>query len=638
MSPRQSNQFLRALIGCGMVGSLGIVLLILDGCGKESPRPVVDFSGGSAVHPVSAAVRPEGRPEGYIGAEACGRCHAEQHKSWHRSFHRTMTQRPDGDRIYADFNGPVLSLGSEEFHLSMEGTNRWITIVDLDIPVGANGAAPPGIRVQPSLVTGSHQMQVFWVAGGNAGNAHVGFPFTWLNEEHRWVPRHGTFIRDPDADVTIEVWNGTCARCHSTGAQPGWDASAQLFKTRVADLGISCEACHGPGETHATHWKAEKEGGRTSLQPGKRDPTIVHPEHLAPLRASQICGYCHSMKWFDKSEPWSTTGFTYRPGDDLEKTTPVMRPTQINKQPWLKAAVDRYPALLDEFFWKDGMIRVSGREFNGLIESPCFQRGTGAKKLSCLSCHSMHKSDPDDQLGHAMEGNQACLQCHETLGADIPAHTRHAAGSAGSLCYNCHMPHTTYGVLKAIRSHQVSSPKVADELATGRPNACNLCHLDKPLSWTARHLQDWFKQPVPKMAPEQTDTAAGVLWTLKGDAGLRALTAWYFGWEPAKQAAGTNWIAPFLGQLLDDRYTAVRIIGGRSLKRLEGFETSVFDPVVPPEARLSMRDQLLSRWVSIRPSAEGSPALLGTPGGGFDTERFRMLLEQRDNRVVRLRE
>src|SRR5947208_5654909 len=66
--------------------------------------------------------------------------------------------------------------------------------------------------------------------------------------------------------------------------------------------------------------------------------------------------------------------------------------------------------------------------------------------------------------------------------------SHHLAASSGSQCYDCHMPHTTYGVLKAIRSHQVGSPRVADELATGRPNACNLCHLDKPLAWTAHQL------------------------------------------------------------------------------------------------------------------------------------------------------
>ena len=46
---------------------------------------------------------------------------------------------------------------------------------------------------------------------------------------------------------------------------------------------------------------------------------------------------------------------------------------------------------------------VTGREYNGLLDTPCFQRG----KMSCLSCHSMHGyHDRNDQLAPRMETNQ----------------------------------------------------------------------------------------------------------------------------------------------------------------------------------------------------------------------------------------
>ena len=148
--------------------------------------------------------------------------------------------------------------------------------------------------------------------------------------------------------------------------------------------------------------------------------------------------------------------------------------------------------LMEGSFWSDGQVRVSGREFNGLAASACFKRG----EMSCLSCHSLHHyQDPDDQLGARMEGNQACLQCHSSFAAKLESHTHHRAESTGSLCYNCHMPFTTYGLLKAIRSHTITSPTVRSSLATGRPNACNLCHLDKSLGWTAQKLNGWYGQP-----------------------------------------------------------------------------------------------------------------------------------------------
>jgi hypothetical protein len=107
------------------------------------------------------------------------------------------------------------------------------------------------------------------------------------------------------------------------------------------------------------------------------------------------------------------------------------------------------------------------------------------------------------------------------------------------------MPYTTYGLLKTIRSHQISSPSVKATLETGRPDACNLCHLDKTLAWTAEYLEKWYATPKPQLGDEEQSVAASLLWLLKGDAGQRAIVAQSLGWAPAQQASGTAWIAPF---------------------------------------------------------------------------------------------
>ena len=110
-----------------------------------------------------------------------------------------------------------------------------------------------------------------------------------------------------------------------------------------------------------------------------------------------------------------------------------------------------------------------------------------------------------------MDGNDACLQCHAPLGARLAAHTKHRADSAGSSCYNCHMPYTTYGLLKTIRSHQISSPSVKVAVDTGRPNACNLCHLDTTLAWTAAYLERWYGTPQPQLGDDEQSVAASLL-------------------------------------------------------------------------------------------------------------------------------
>src|SRR5262249_44698599 len=199
-------------------------------------------------------------------------------------------------------------------------------------------------------------------------------------------------------------------------------------------------------------------------------------------------------------------------------------------------------------FWGDGMIRVTGREFNGLQTSPCFRGG----KFSCVSCHEMHLEDPrqvslkkwagSGQLKAKMDTDEACLQCHETMRQQISNHTHQSAQSPGSRCYNCHMPRTTYGLLHAMRSHQVSSPTVRESIDLGRPNACNLCHLNQTLAWTAEKLQTWFNQPVPSLSEDDQKIAAAVQWIMKGDAGQRALLAWGMGWKPAQEISGQDWL------------------------------------------------------------------------------------------------
>src|SRR5205085_1722539 len=139
--------------------------------------------------------------------------------------------------------------------------------------------------------------------------------------------------------------------------------------------------------------------------------------------------------------------------------------------------------------------------------------------------------------------------------------------------YNCHMPYTTYGLLRTLRSHQISSPSVAASVQTGRPNACNLCHLDKTLAWTANALGNWYGTPAVPLDADQQSIAASLLWALRGDAGQRALVAAAMGWPPAQQASGTNWLTPYLSGLLDDPYDAVRYVSYTSLRTLPWLRT-----------------------------------------------------------------
>ncbi|HEX8952834.1 MAG TPA: cytochrome c3 family protein, partial [Polyangia bacterium] len=515
------------------------------------------------------------RDGGYTSSDPCRACHPIEYASWHRSFHRTMTQPATATSVRAPFAGETLVADDgRSYRLRKSGDELWADI-------SGTGARRLG------MMTGSHHMQAFWIPG-ERGNEAIEFPFTYLFDDRRWVSRRDVFLVGREYDKAPSIWNRICVECHVTGGQPRLDARSGVPESRVAELGIACEACHGPAAQHvaanASPWRRTRLHGSSAA-----DPTIVNPARLSPARAAEVCGQCHGIAC--PPDGWRQDGIRYRPGQPLAERKQLLRLATLGASA-CRQQIAADASFVPSRYWRDGMVRVSGREYNGLVESPCFVRG----QLTCLSCHSMHDSDPDWQLARGSEGNAACTQCHRAIGERLEAHTHHRSGSTGATCYNCHMPHTTYGLLRAMRSHQISVPRVQESLATGRPNACNLCHLDRTLAWTAAALQRWYGTPVPPLGAEERTVAASLLEVARGEAGVRALAAWSMGWAPAQAASASDWMAPLLIELLDDEYAAVRYVAYRSLRAIAGFEDLRYDYVGPEEARWAAQREARQRW------------------------------------------
>jgi hypothetical protein len=365
---------------------------------------------------------------------------------------------------------------------------------------------------------------------------------------------------------------------------------------------------------------------------GRTDETIFNPARADHVKSSETCAQCHGALQFADRAAWARDGVPFRPGGDLASG---YRMVAHGAADFAAASDPRARALMDGTFWPDGMLRVSGREFSGMEQSGCYRHGD----LSCLSCHAMHGyADRNDQLAPGKDGDGACAKCHASYVADPSRHTHHAAASSGSRCYDCHMPHTAYGLLKAIRSHAITSPTVDESARAGRPNACNLCHLDRTLAWTADALHAWYGQPKAHLTADQESIAASVLWALTGDAGQRALIAWHMGWAPALEVAGRDWIAPFLAELLVDPYAAVRYIAGRSLRRVPGFEDFAYDYVAPLTARDDARTRAHERWRSASQDRAGARPALLVDGDGVRSPEVARLAARRDDRPVELLE
>lgn len=579
--------------------------------------------------------------EDYIGSESCRECHPDNHASWSASYHRRMTQVATPEAVLAPFEGTTPLLEGVAWNLSREEDGFHVQ------PIDARGK-PVANKMRVALTTGSHNYQIYWL--DVKGQPELGqLPLVWHLAEKRWLPRKSMFLAPPPDSIFAEGgrWPRSCIKCHTTN---GTQIHPTDGRTHVAEFGIACEACHGPGAKHVALQTERKKLTPDAASALPVDTTITNPADLPHDRSTQVCGQCHGIhpQTTETKADWEVHGYSYRPGDDLSKSRDLLRGSREKNTPAIQGYLDRHPGTLTDVFWSDGQVRVSGREYNGLVESPCYQRGT----MSCLSCHDLHpnKGDArplaewaDDQLKPGMNGSNACLQCHGAYSDPEKqrAHTHHAPQSSGAECLNCHMPFTTYGLTKAIRSHTITSPNIATTLATGRPDACNQCHLDKPLGWAAERLHEWYGHDRPKLSTEHETIAASIVWSLTGDAGQRALQAWSFGWAPARAVSGTGWMPPVLSTLMQDPYDAVRFVAMRSARadpRAKDY-TLDFTKTVE-EQRTFVRATYLADWqrTGLSASPDQRAAVLVGADGKLDQATFKALYARIDQHVMQLME
>lgn len=573
----------------------------------------------------------------YVGSGACRSCHPGEHASWHGSFHRTMTQVATRATLIPRFEHLDLDWFGKPVRLAWRGEELWVAF--------ERGGKRPGPVERPVVqITGSHHIQVLWYSTDH-GRELAPVPMCFKIAEAQWLPLTTVFVLPPEFRDPPEpgAWNHSCLMCHSTQPRPRVDIDR--VDTHVGELGIACEACHGPGAAHvaANHDPVARYSHRFAAN----EPNIVDPAQLLPVRSAQVCGHCHSVSILRQAHfaEWREHGSPFRPGRDLQATHLTIGASDSDA-PELRRELQKNPHFVASSFWSDGEVRLSGREFSGLRQSPCYTHGDTSRQMDCSSCHAMHTADGaatpdwrDDQMRPDARGNAACTQCHTAFAAPaaLAAHTHHAPESAGSNCYDCHMPHTSIGLMKASRTHRISSPSVQVELATGRPNACNQCHLDRTLQWTAEALATKWGIAAPELDAEQRTVAASVRWLLTGDAGLRLLAAWSYGWPEAQRTAGTDWMAPYLARLLDDPYYVVRFRAAASLRTLAfAADLQTYDFVADAVAARAIAEQIEGRWQRAERAAPRPAVLLD--GQGLDRATFQRLFARRDDRPVYLAE
>jgi len=517
------------------MGRRGFALLALAGCAAFAVAAT--RARGRAVAADLATAR-DLHGGDFIGSAACRRCHPDHYQSWAGTFHRTMTTEATPANVRGDFSGATLRHAGVEARMDRDPAGGY------RMTFTAPGAPPRTVAVLRAV--GSRRYQQYLAA---EGDSLWRLPVAYHVEEKRWFPMTGAFLFPDGApagqaarptygggvfDRHVTRWNDNCVFCHNVAPNPGRDPSTGGFATTVAELGIACEACHGPGGGHA----------RANADPARRyalhltpraDPTIVNPSRLPPARAADVCGRCHGQRITSDVGPFLAHGDPFVAGDDLGRySAPLRRDTALRGDATAFAAR----------FWPDGTARLTAYEYQGLLQSACARKGG----LTCTSCHGMHDGDPRGQIRARFAGaaaNQMCTQCHAQLAvpAALAQHARHDPAAAGASCVGCHMPRIVYGVLDIHRSHRIEVPRPRQD----RPDACTLCHVSGVAGRAAAPIEAMF-----------TDDPVG-----------RAVAADALGRAPVfSPDERARRVGALLADMEGDAYPAVRHIAWRSVRRL----------------------------------------------------------------------
>jgi predicted CXXCH cytochrome family protein len=155
----------------------------------------------------------------------------------------------------------------------------------------------------------------------------------------------------------------------------------------------------------------------------------------------------------------------------------------------------------DNVNWACGRCHTGGRPMFAAgmstwnsVEYADAMRGSCYSQLRCIDCHSPHRALGPKWSQSADKDDAVCLKCHDKFqpAPQRLAHTHHPAGSEGSRCLNCHMPRINEGLQDVVRTHMIYSPTRPDMIQANHPNACNLCHTDRPIDWTLGYLKQWY--------------------------------------------------------------------------------------------------------------------------------------------------
>ena len=311
--------------------------------------------------------RPNGSSDiSYVGSGACARCHTAESA--------TQLTTPMGKALAPAADCQILSThprlafrnGSYSYQIVRQANRSIYTVAD-----GVNAISEPLLYC---FGVGKVGQTYVFKHNGLFYETRVSYYQETQNLDFTTGHRRSATSLEEALGRPLSVDEAqACFACHSTAAVTG----SELQLDHLIP-GVSCEACHGPGEKHIAAVKAHKFKELQIFNPGKMD---------ADELTQEFCGSCHRS--FDQ--------VMVMPGQAGLQN--------IRFQPY--------------------------RMFNS--------RGhKGDPRISCIACHDPHDKLERDAAFY----DSKCLACHLTRSGDAKTASRSAPACPVSKqqCAKCHMP------------------------------------------------------------------------------------------------------------------------------------------------------------------------------------------------------
>ena len=564
------------------------------------------------------------RKQDYADPQTCRKCHKKNYDAWHEHPHRKMNLLASADTVVGDFSGDASIRyrgGTATFATGEDGFQMTLS----------RGETTRVYGVDETIGSRFFQYYVGSLVKGPEPEAHPMYqarfvlPFGYWLDEKQWVPvvhvseEVADDLRGDPFEVAADAQDGKdfysynrhCANCHSTFALGDLMLRAFPRMGRYSPHSIHFSMPGFIADAHPEIWPA----GKRSFDLSQDQMTSIMgqvtqwtaSEHGVTMGVS--CGACHlGVKEHAEGRmkkppffPNSPHLFVEYADEEKKKNIGFGRTYRTINSICARCHTGKRP----EF--GAGMSTWNSVEFTDAFRGACFQEAT------CVHCHEPHKPIGKTWARTPAQDDAMCIQCHKRFVDDrlLVAHTHHKVGSSGSRCMDCHMPRLNEGLQDIVRTHLIYNPTNADMIESNEPNACNLCHTDKPIDWTVKYLGEWYGAEFNEKSidfsykPREQPVAVG--WLKHHREAVRLVGA------DCLVRSGAKWALEDLVGALDDDFMLNRQFARRGIEKLVGRSldsTGYRFYMTRPERKGSLK-RIRGEWLKA-----GPPPATSEAGGG----------------------